>query len=56
MILSKEKIKEFEEVAKPLIKFLAENFHPHVTVIVDGGRAEILEGSASIVTDEFIVD
>lgn len=56
MILSKKQIKDFEEAAKPLIKYLAENHHPHVKAIVEGGRAEILEGSASIVTDEFILD
>ena len=56
MVLTSEQKDEFEEVAKPLMKFLAENFHPHVTAIVEGGRAEILESSAAIVTDEFIPD
>jgi len=56
MILTKEQKEEFEEKVKPVIKWLAENFHPHVTVIVENNRAEILEGSASIVTDEFIPD
>ena len=56
MILTQKQKEEFEKTVKPLIKFLAENFHPHVTAIVDSGRAEILEGSASIVTDEFIPD
>ena len=56
MILTKEQKEQFEEAVKPLMKYLAENHHPHVTAIVEGGRAEILEGSASIVTDEFIPD
>ena len=56
MILTEEQNREFESNAKPLMKYLAENFHPHITIIVDCGRAEILEGSASIVTDEFIQD
>lgn len=56
MIITKEKTKELEEAAKPLIKFLAENFHPHVKVIVESDRAELLEGTCSIKCDEFIVD
>ncbi|WP_223497871.1 hypothetical protein [Serratia sp. JSRIV001] len=34
----------FEEAAKPLIKWLAENVHPHHTVIVTSTNAELLEG------------
>ena len=56
MILTKEQKEQFEEAVKPLMKYLAENYHPHVTAIVEGGRAEILESSASVVTDEFIPD
>ena len=54
MILTKEQIEEFKEAAKPLIKYLAENHHPHVTAIIDCGSAEILEASARILNDEFI--
>jgi len=56
MILTEEQRKEFEEIITPVIKFLCENFHPHVTIIVEPTRAEILEGSASVVTDKFIKD
>ena len=56
MILTNEQKENFEKAVKPLMKYLAENHHPHVTAIVEGGRAEILEGSASVVTDEFILD
>ncbi len=56
MILSKEQKEKFEEAAKPLIKHLAENYHPHMTVIVTCGSAEIMEGSSSFQTDEFISD
>ena len=47
MILSKEKLKEFEEVARPLIKFLNDNCHPHVSVIITTTSAELLEGVCS---------
>lgn len=56
MILTPEQIKQFEEAAKPLMKFIAENFHPHAKAIVENNRAEILEGSATVLTDEFIKD
>ena len=56
MILTKKQIKEFEEASKPLIKFLNDNCHPHVAVIVTSTDAEILEGSASIKCEEFIKD
>ena len=54
MILTKEQVKEFESATKPLIKFLAENFHPHMLVVVDCESAQILESSACIKCDEFI--
>lgn len=56
MILTKEQIKELEEASKPLMKFLAENFHPHVKVIVDSTDAEFLEASCRVKTLEFIKD
>lgn len=56
MILSDDQRKEFEELARPLIKFLNDNFHPHVSVAVDTGRAELLEGKCSFVTEDYIKD
>lgn len=46
----------FEQVTKPLIKYLAENHHPHVVVVVDSTHAELFEGKMIISTDEYIVD
>ena len=56
MILTEEQIKQLEEAAKPLMKFLAENFNPHVKVVVDNNTAEITEGLAVVKCDEFIQD
>lgn len=50
------KINTFEEAVKPLMKWLCENTHPHITVVVSGTIAEMLEGLESVKTDEFIVD
>ncbi|MDD4352712.1 MAG: hypothetical protein PHU71_07110 [Candidatus Gracilibacteria bacterium] len=56
LILSKEKQQEFEKATEPMIKFLCENCHPHVSVIVDCDTAELLEGVCAITTDKFIKD
>ncbi|APS35504.1 MULTISPECIES: hypothetical protein [Serratia] len=46
----------FDEAAKPLIKWLAENVHPHHTAIVTSNRAELLMGESVINTDEYLKD
>lgn len=56
MILTKEKISEFEVAAKPLMKWLADNCHPHTSAIVESDRAELVEGIAMIKCDDFIKD
>jgi len=35
---------EFEKAAKPLMLYLANNHHPHMTVIVTATSAELVEG------------
>lgn len=47
---------QFEAAARPLIKYLAENHHPHTTVIVDSTHAELLEGQAMVKTEEYLRD
>ena len=47
----------FKEAAIPLIKYLCENYHPHVTVIVTPTTAELLEGLKNTgYIDDFIRD
>lgn len=48
MILTKEQLVSLEAVAKPLMRWLNDNCHPHITAIVDSSRAEIVEGLAVI--------
>jgi len=52
-----KKLAELKEAASPLIKYLCENYHPHVTAIVTPTSIEVMEGvqAASNIT-EFIVD
>jgi hypothetical protein len=40
----KKENEAFKQAALPLIKYLCENHHPHVTVIVTPIGAELLEG------------
>lgn len=47
MIATDQQQKEFEALVRPLIKFLCDNCHPHVSVIVTPTNAELLEGVCS---------
>ena len=48
---------KFEELARPMIKYLCENYHPHVSVIITPTTAELLEGLKSVgVIDDYIRD
>lgn len=38
------------------MKFLSENFHPHVKVIVESNSVEILEGLSIIINNDYNVD
>lgn len=46
----------FLEFCKPLMKYLCENYNPHVKVIIDGTRAEIVQGLKTVKCDDFIID
>lgn len=45
--MTEDECKSFEAVARPLIKWLCENVHPHHTVVITPVGAELLEGSYS---------
>jgi hypothetical protein len=54
MILTKKQKEEFEKASRPLMKFLGDNFYPHVTVIVEYHSAEILESSGTFKTEDYV--
>jgi hypothetical protein len=56
MIISDEQRLEFEKLARPMIKYLNDNFHPHVHVTIDTTRAELSEGSTAFVTEDYLKD
>lgn len=47
---------EFIKAVEPAIKWLNENCHPHTMILIDGTRAELLEGQMTHRTEEFIKD
>jgi len=56
MAMTEQQRIEFERAALPLIKWLAENVHPHHYAIVENNGAELVEGQMSVRTDAFIKD
>lgn len=54
--LNEEKSKELVKLSKPIIKFLNDNYHPHVCVLIDCGSVEFLEGIHTFRTSEFYKD
>lgn len=56
MILTEEQRRQMLEAAKPLIKFVAENCHPHCEATVDASTITLTEGIASAKTEEFLKD
>jgi hypothetical protein len=47
---------EFVKLAEPVMKYLCENYHPHVTIIITGNSAELVEGLECHRTNKFIKD
>lgn len=47
---------EFELLAKPLIKFINDNYHPHCIIVIDSMSAQIFSGEMVITTKEFLND
>lgn len=56
MTITKEQREGMLEAAKPLMKWLNDNCHPHCKAIVEQANIELLEGLASHGTMEFVKD
>lgn len=54
--MKEHEINSFEDAAKPLIKWLAENVNPHSTAVVDSTSAVLYSGEKSFQTEEFLKD
>lgn len=44
------------DAAKPLIKYLNDNFNPHFSAIITPTSVELVEGVARSITMEFVKD
>lgn len=56
MRTQEEREAEFNELVRPLMKWMAENLHPHTKIIVEANNAELVEGCMAVSTDEYLVD
>lgn len=46
----------FKDVVIPLMKWLADNHHPHTQIVLTASDAVLFEGVKSFSTDDFIKD
>ena len=51
-----QKDTEFEELIKPVMKYLAEKHHPHTSITVTSDSAELFEAVVGFSTDEYLKD
>lgn len=56
LIISNEVVSTFEEVTEPLIKWMAENQHPHTTAQIDSISAQLWESKQSHRNEDYILD
>jgi len=56
MTIKKEQQTKMLETAKPIIRWLNENCHPHCEIRVSQNSVELVEGVAMELTDEFLKD
>jgi len=56
MIFTEGQTAEFEAVTRPVIQFLNDNCHPHVTVVISTTTAELSEGVAAYMTEDYLKD
>jgi len=56
VIITKEQTKEMLDAARPLLKWINENCHPHHTILVTTTTVEVVEGIALESTNEFLRD
>ena len=53
---NQEKFEGFDEAVRPAMKWIAENCHTHMKIVIESNVAELVEGQKTLVTDEYLVD
>ncbi len=56
MFANEEQRNELEKLTRPIIKYLNDNFHPHITVVINTVGAELLEGICNYSTKDYLKD
>ena len=56
MIIKNDQREQFLELARPLMKWMSENLHPHTRAVISYDRAELDEVSLSLPIDDYILD
>lgn len=56
MTITEKKHQEMVELAKPLVKWMNDNLHPHTVIIIETNGVQLLEGIIGHPITEFIVD
>ena len=56
MTLTEKQRKELEQLSRPLMKWISENFDPYVTVDVSYYSAAMKEGVSNFLTDDYVKD
>lgn len=56
MTLNEQQRQEFEKIARPMVKWINDNCHPHTTITVTPTGAALEEGVCAFVTLAFIKD
>ena len=54
--LTKKQKKELEEKARPIMEWLAKECHPHIKLLIESNKCELLEGEFIFKTNEYLVD
>ena len=56
MTMTEKQRQEFEAVTRPVIEWLNNNCHPHVTVVIDTTHVELSEGVCAFTTHDYLRD
>ena len=56
MILTEEKRQEFNQLVRPLVKWLNDTCHPHVEITITPSSASLKEGVCYTPINDFIKD
>ena len=54
--MTEEQKKEFEKLAREMMKWMNENCHPHMTVIIDNTSSQLVSGEVAFYTKEYLKD